>query len=118
MMATVGSVARILGPRGLMPNPKLGTVTSDLSSILKELQGGRIEFRNDKTGNIHAGVGKASFSEEQLLDNLKSFAESVLACKPAHIKGEFVKSAAISSTMGPGYRIEPKAVEALVGTSY
>jgi len=114
MMAVVGSVARILGPRGLMPSPKLGTVTTELAAIIKELQTGRIDYRNDKTGNVHAGVGKVSFDDQQLLDNLREFVGSVITNKPDHIKGDFIKGAALCSTQGPGIRILPAALEELV----
>jgi len=118
MMSLVGSVARILGPRGLMPNPKLGTVTNEIGKIVTELQAGRIEYRNDKTGNIHAGIGKVSFTDEQLLDNVKAFTTAVLGSKPAHIKGEFVRGVTICSTMGPGIRILPSAVDEMVGNIF
>lgn len=106
MMAKVGQLGRILGPRGLMPNPKSGTVTMDVGRAVNEVKGGKIEFRVDKTGNLHAPVGKVSFSPEQLQDNLKAFMESVVRAKPAAAKGTYVRSVTVSSTMGPGVRVD------------
>ena len=106
MMAKVGQLGRILGPRGLMPNPKSGTVTMDVGRAVNEVKGGKIEFRVDKTGNLHAPVGKVSFSPEQLQDNLRAFMESVVRAKPAAAKGTYVKSVTVSSTMGPGVRVD------------
>jgi large subunit ribosomal protein L1 len=106
MMAKVGQLGRILGPRGLMPNPKSGTVTMDVGRAVAEVKGGKIEYRVDKTGNLHAPVGKVSFSPEQLQDNLKAFMESVIRAKPAAAKGTYVRSVTVSSTMGPGVRVD------------
>lgn len=106
MMAKVGQLGRILGPRGLMPNPKSGTVTMDVGRAVNEVKGGKIEFRVDKTGNLHAPVGKVSFTPEQLQDNLKAFMESVVRAKPAAAKGTYVRSVTVSSTMGPGVRVD------------
>ena len=106
MMAKVGQLGRILGPRGLMPNPKSGTVTMDVGRAVNEVKGGKIEFRVDKTGNLHAPVGKVSFTHEQLQDNLKAFMESVVRAKPAAAKGAYVRSVTVSSTMGPGVRVD------------
>jgi len=111
MMAQVGKVARILGPRGMMPNPKLGTVTNDIAAMVKEFQAGRVQFRVDKTGNVHAGVGKVSFSEEQLVENVAALCRQIVGAKPASIKNKYIKSAAMSSTMGPGVHLTPAAVE-------
>jgi large subunit ribosomal protein L1 len=106
MMAKVGQLGRILGPRGLMPNPKSGTVTMDVGRAVTEVKGGKIEYRVDKTGNLHAPVGKVSFTHEKLQDNLKAFMESVVRAKPAAAKGTYVRSVTVSSTMGPGVRVD------------
>ena len=106
MMANVGQLGRILGPRGLMPNPKSGTVTMDVGRAVSDVKGGKIEFRVDKTGNLHAPVGKVSFTPEQLQDNLKAFMESVVRAKPAAAKGTYVRSVTVSSTMGPSVRVD------------
>lgn len=105
MMSQVGQLGRILGPRGLMPNPKSGTVTMDVERAVKDVKAGKIEFRVDKTGNLHAPVGKVSFSQEQLNENLNAFMESVVRAKPSAAKGTYVKSVTLSSTMGPGVRV-------------
>jgi len=101
MMGVLGKVARILGPKGLMPNPKTGTVTMDVAQAVKNAKGGQVNFRVDKKGNMHAGIGKASFSEEQLVDNLKAFVEKINRAKPASAKGRYIKNAALSLTMSP-----------------
>lgn len=106
MMAKVGQLGRILGPRGLMPNPKSGTVTMDVGRAVDEVKGGKIEFRVDKTGNLHAPVGKVSFTPDQLQDNLQAFMESVVRARPAAAKGTYVQSVTVSSTMGPGVRVD------------
>ncbi|UCG87316.1 MAG: 50S ribosomal protein L1 [Gemmatimonadota bacterium] len=106
MMSSVGQLGRILGPRGLMPNPKSGTVTTDVGRAVKEVKAGKIEYRVDKTGNLHAPVGKVSFSERQLQDNLNAFMDSVVRAKPAAAKGTYVKSVTVSSSMGPGVRVD------------
>jgi len=111
MMAQVGKVARILGPRGLMPNPKLGTVTNDVAEMIQKFQAGRVQFRVDKTGNVHARVGKVSFSEEHLVENVAALCRQIISAKPAAIKNKYVMSAAMSSTMGPGFHLTPAAVE-------
>lgn len=115
MMAKVGRVARKLGPRGLMPNPKSGTVVAgdDLARTIKEVRGGRVEFRNDKTGLLHVAVGKVSFSEAQLAENIASLMESVKATKPSAIKGTFVRSVTFTSTMGPGIPVDPSAAQSM-----
>ena len=107
MMGKVGPLGRILGPRGLMPTPKAGTVTMDVGKAVEEFKAGKIEFRVDKTGNIHAPIGKISFSEEQLHENLKSFMEQIVRARPSGAKGAYVKSVTVSSTMGPGVSIDP-----------
>jgi large subunit ribosomal protein L1 len=115
MMATVGKAGRVLGPRGLMPNPKTGTVTNDIAKAVNDIKGGRIEYRVDRTGNVHAIIGKKSFSEEQLLQNYLAIVEEVLRSKPSSAKGRYIVSLALSATMSPGIRIDPtkpKGVEA------
>jgi len=107
MMRSVGKLGKILGPRGLMPNPKTGTVTFEIARAVKEIKAGKVEFRVDKTAIVHAPVGKVSFSEERLLENLRTLVDTILKAKPASAKGKYVKSFAISSTMGPGVRIDP-----------
>ncbi len=114
MMGLVGKLGRILGPRGLMPNPKLGTVTFDVAKTVGEMKAGRIEFRVDKTGIVHCSVGKASFGKEKLHDNLKALLEVVWKLKPSSSKGTYIKGVALSSTMGPGVRIDPVDAVALV----
>lgn len=107
MMGLVGPLGRILGPRGLMPNPKSGTVTMDITRAVKDVKAGKIEFRVDKTGNLHAPVGKVSFRSDQLRENLTAFMEAVVRAKPAAAKGTYVRSVTVSSTMGPGVRLDP-----------
>src|SRR3989304_4576079 len=107
MMRSVGKLGKILGPRGLMPNPKTGTVTFEIARAVKEIKAGKVEFRVDKTAIVHAPVGKVSFSEERLLENLRTLVDTILKAKPASAKGKNVKSFGISSTMGPGVRIDP-----------
>jgi large subunit ribosomal protein L1 len=107
MMAKVGRLGKVLGPRGLMPNPRVGTVTPDVAKAVKDSKGGAVEFRVEKAGILQAGVGKASFSEEALKGNIRAFVDAVVKAKPAGAKGTFVKKVALSSTMGPGVRVEP-----------
>jgi len=106
MMPLVGRLGKILGPRNLMPNPKVGTVTPDVAGAVKAAKGGAVEFRVEKVGILHAGVGKVSFSDEALLQNIKAFTDAVLKSKPAGAKGTYVKRVAVSSTMGPGVHVE------------
>ena len=113
MMPLVGKLGKVLGPRNLMPNPKVGTVTADVTEAVKGAKGGSIEFRVEKAGIIHAGIGKVSFSEDALIANIKAFAGAVSKAKPTGVKGTFVKRVAISSTMGPGVKIEPSSVLAV-----
>jgi len=106
-MRDVGKLGRILGPRGLMPTPKAGTVTMDIGRAVKELKAGRIEFRVDRTGNVHAPIGKASFEVQSLVENFEGLMDAILRARPAAAKGGYVKSVTLSSTMGPGFRVEP-----------
>ena len=110
MMPLVGRLGKILGPRNLMPNPKVGTVTQDVAGAVKAAKGGAVEYRVEKAGILHAGIGKVSFSEEALLQNIKAFTDAVQRSKPAGAKGTYIQRVAISSTMGPGVKIEPNTV--------
>ena len=112
MMPIVGRLGRILGPRGLMPNPKLGTVTPNVAEAVQAAKGGQIQFRVEKAGLIHGGVGKASFPEAALVENVKAFVGAINRAKPSGAKGTYLKRAAISSTMGPGIRVEIPSVVA------
>jgi len=116
MMSTVGRLGKILGPRGLMPNPKAGTVVpdEDLPRVIKELKAGRVEFRTDKTSNLHVPIGKASFETQKLFENFSALIDSVRRSKPAASKGAFFRTITVTSTMGPGIRIEPSAAIAVV----
>lgn len=106
MMALVGRLGKILGPRGLMPNPRVGTVTMDVTSAVQAAKGGAVEFRAEKAGIVHAGVGKASFSDDQLVENIRAFVDAVSKAKPTGAKGTYIKKVAIKSTMGPGIRVD------------
>jgi large subunit ribosomal protein L1 len=106
VMGQLGQLGRVLGPRGLMPNPKAGTVTVDVTKAVREIKAGKIEFRVDKTGNVHAPVGKISFKQEQLADNVHAFMETIARARPAAAKGTYIKSATVSSTMGPGVKLD------------
>jgi large subunit ribosomal protein L1 len=110
MMGEVGKLGRVLGPRGLMPNPKSGTVTFDVAKAVNELKAGKIEFRVDKGSNVHAPVGKASFPEDKLLENARVFLRELARAKPAATKGTYIKSLTLSSTMGPGIALDPTAI--------
>lgn len=112
MMKSVGRLGKVLGPRGLMPNPKTGTVTMDVAKAVNEIKAGKVEYRVDKTAIIHAPVGKVSFGPQKLFDNAKALIDSVLKAKPPAAKGKYVKSIALSSTMGPGVRVDLASVEA------
>ena len=119
MMGKVGRVGRKLGPRGLMPNPKSGTIVAaeDLPRTIREVRGGRVEFRNDKTGLLHVAVGKVSFSEQQIQDNIAVLMEAVRAAKPAAVKGSFIRSVTFTSTMGPGVPVDPAEAQAMQYTA-
>ncbi len=106
MMAIVGRLGKVLGPRGLMPNPKLGTVTTDVAAAVAAAKGGQVQFRAEKAGIVHAGIGKASFSEEALLENVKAFVGAINRNKPTGVKGIYIKKVSLSSTMGPGVKLE------------
>ncbi len=106
VMGQLGTLGKVLGPRGLMPNPKAGTVTMDVARAVREIKAGKIEFRVDKTGNVHAPIGKVSFTEIQLTENLQAFMETILKAKPSAAKGVYLRSATVSSTMGPGVRLD------------
>ena len=113
VMGKLGPLGRILGPRGLMPNPKSGTVTMDVAKAVKEVKQGKIDFKVDKTGIVHASIGKTSFSAEAMRDNAKEFINTLIKLKPATSKGTYIKSIYLSSTMGPGIKVEPKSVAEL-----
>ena len=106
MMPVVGKLGKILGPRGMMPNPKLGTVTPDVAEAVKAAKGGQVEFRAEKAGIVHAGVGKVSFSEAALLENIRAFVSAISRAKPSGAKGTYIKRVALSLTMGPGVKID------------
>ncbi|EIM28236.1 50S ribosomal protein L1 [Microvirga lotononidis] len=110
MMPLVGRLGKVLGPRGLMPNPKVGTVTMDVKGAVEAAKGGAVEFRVEKAGIVHAGIGKASFDEGKLVENIKAFADAVSKAKPSGAKGTYIQRVAISSTMGPGVKVDPSSV--------
>lgn len=110
MMGLVGRLGKILGPRGLMPNPRVGTVTMDVAEAVKAAKGGAVEFRVEKAGIIHGGVGKASFSDQALMENIRAYVDAVVKAKPSGAKGTYVKKISVTSTMGPGVKVEPSSV--------
>jgi large subunit ribosomal protein L1 len=112
MMPIVGKLGRVLGPRGLMPNPKLGTVTADVAEAVKAAKGGQVEFRAERAGVVHAGVGKCSFGEEALLENVRAFVNAISRAKPSGAKGTYIKKVALSSTMGPGVKVDVASLAA------
>jgi large subunit ribosomal protein L1 len=115
LMGKVGRLGKVLGPRGLMPNPKTGTVTTDVTKAINDIKGGKIEFRVDKNSNLHFIIGKASFSQEALLENYVAAMEEVMRAKPSSSKGRYVKKATISTTMGPGIQVDPNIVRESAG---
>jgi large subunit ribosomal protein L1 len=112
LMGQVGTLGRILGPRGLMPNPKTGTVTDDVERAVTDFKGGRVEYRTDKVGNIHLGIGKASFDRKKLLENLQAVMDEIHRAKPASAKGRYVRAVTLSTTMGPGVHVDPALARA------
>jgi large subunit ribosomal protein L1 len=114
MMSEVGKLGRTLGPRGLMPNPKAGTVTPDVGTAVKEFKGGRTEYRNDRYGNVHVSIGRVSFEEEDLRRNLAAVVDELQRNRPAAAKGRFVRKLTVSSTMGPGVKVDPNQLDDLV----
>ena len=110
MMPLVGRLGKVLGPRGMMPNPKVGTVTMDIAGAVKGAKGGSVEFRVEKAGIVQAGVGKASFAEDKLVENIKAFVDAVQKAKPAGAKGSYIQRVAVSSTMGPGVKVDPSTL--------
>jgi len=112
MMPVVGRLGKVLGPRGLMPNPKLGTVTTDVAGAIKAVKGGQVEFRVEKAGIVHAGVGKTSFGEDALVENIRAFVDAISRAKPSGAKGTYIKRISLSSTMGPGVRVEIGSIHA------
>lgn len=110
MMGLVGRLGKILGPRGLMPNPKVGTVTMDVTRAVQELKGGKVEYRVDKAGNVHVPVGKVSFSEQQLVDNAAALLDSLIRAKPASARGSYLLNLSLCTTMGPGIRVDPLTI--------
>jgi large subunit ribosomal protein L1 len=111
MMASVGKAGRVLGPRGLMPNPKTGTVTTDIAKAVGEIKGGRIEYKTDRTGNVHMVIGKRSFGQQQLLENYLTAVDEILRAKPGAAKGKYVKTLTVATTMGPGIPIDPNRMK-------
>lgn len=110
MMSKIGRLGRVLGPRGLMPNPKTGTVTMDVKKAVEEVKAGKVEYRVDKVGNIHVGIGKVSFPTEKLVENLKVMYDTILKLRPSTVKGVYIKNVSIASTMGPGIRVDKETI--------
>ena len=117
VMGQVGQLGRVLGPRGLMPTPKAGTVTFDVAKAVKDIKGGKIEYRVDKTGNLHAPIGRVSFSAQALADNLNAFMDNVVRARPSSAKGNYVRSVTVSSTMGPGVKLDPNMFRRTAGAA-
>jgi large subunit ribosomal protein L1 len=111
MMPTVGKLGRVLGPRGLMPNPKTGTVTPDVAKAIEEFKGGKVEYRTDRFANVHVPIGKASFDEAALLANLRALIGEIERARPASAKGKYMRKVVVSTTMGPGVKLDPAAIE-------
>ena len=116
MMSVVGKLGKILGPRGLMPNPRLGTVTQNITEAVKAAKGGQVEYRAEKAGIVHAGVGKASFTEDALIDNVRAFVGAISRAKPSGVKGTYIKKVSLSSTMGPGLKLEISSIAPVAGS--
>jgi len=114
MMGVVGKLGKILGPRGMMPNPKVGTVTFDVGKAVEELKGGKVEFKVEKAGIVHASVGRVSFGTEKLADNLKTLMETIIRMKPSAAKGVYIRGVSISTTMGPGLRLDPQEIRNII----
>ncbi|APT44533.1 50S ribosomal protein L1 [Bacillus safensis] len=112
MMGEVGKIGRVLGPKGLMPNPKTGTVTFEVEKAINEIKAGKVEYRVDKAGNIHAPIGKVSFEDEKLVENFATIYDTILKAKPAAVKGVYVKNVSVTSTMGPGVKVDPSSFSA------
>jgi len=117
LMPLVGRLGKVLGPRGMMPNPKVGTVTANVAQAVRDAKGGAVEFRVEKAGIVQAGIGKASFTEKAIVENIRAFFDAVARSKPAGSKGTYIKKIAVSSTMGPGVRVEPSSLGSTVGTT-
>jgi large subunit ribosomal protein L1 len=117
MMGSVGKIGRILGPRGLMPNAKLGTVTFDIERVVKEISAGKIDFKVDKAGVLHSLIGKSSFDEQKIKENIMTFIDKIIQLKPASSKGVYMKCVSISTTMGPGIKLDPQELKTLVKLS-
>jgi large subunit ribosomal protein L1 len=111
VMRSVGKLGKVLGPRGLMPNPKTGTVTFEVGKAIREIKAGKVEFRVDKTANLHVPIGKASFGEKQLYENLAALMEAIRKARPASVKGAFIKRITLTSTMGPGIKLDPNQAQ-------
>ncbi len=111
MMPAIGKIGKVLGPKGLMPNPKTGTVTTDVKRAIEDIKKGRVEYRTDSYGNIHVIIGKASFEDSKLLENLDAFMNLIIKSKPSVVKGKYIKNIAISSTMGPGIKIDQNSFD-------
>jgi large subunit ribosomal protein L1 len=111
MMAAVGKAGRVLGPRGLMPNPKTGTVTNDIAKAVEDIKGGKVEYKTDRTGNVHMIIGKKSFSEQQLLENYLAVIDEIIRARPSAAKGKYVKTLTVSTTMGPGVPIDTNRIK-------
>jgi large subunit ribosomal protein L1 len=111
MMAAVGKAGRVLGPRGLMPNPKTGTVTNDIAKAVEDIKGGKVEYRTDRTGNVHMIIGKKSFTEQQLLENYLAVVDEIIRARPSAAKGKYVKTLTVSTTMGPGVPIDTNRIK-------
>jgi large subunit ribosomal protein L1 len=111
MMAAVGKAGRVLGPRGLMPNPKTGTVTNDIAKAVEDIKGGKVEYKTDRTGNVHMIIGKKSFTEQQLLENYLAVVDEIIRARPSAAKGKYVKTLTVSTTMGPGVPIDTNRIK-------